>query len=166
MTVRHNTECGKWFARGNRRHTRRIEAVGRDASCQDSMPRDDAEAKLCSMNSHLRGWISLLNTWLWAMGQHRLPSVLAVLVEGLYRSRKCSRPSARHTTTDPPHANACVERRTAARLDRTWPTSDGTPSEVGLTGRLRLRRLLRVGLFTIEEERLRCLHAVRGPTQA
>ena len=40
------------------------------------------------------------------------------------------------------------------------------PSEVGLTGRLRLRRLLRVGLFTIEEERLRCLHAVRGPTQA
>ena len=40
------------------------------------------------------------------------------------------------------------------------------PSEVGLTGRLRLRRLLRVGLFTIEEERLRCLHAVREPTQA
>ena len=24
-------------------------------------PRDDAEAKLCSMNSRLRGWISLLN---------------------------------------------------------------------------------------------------------
>ena len=40
------------------------------------------------------------------------------------------------------------------------------PSEVGLTGRLRLRRLLRVELFTIEEERLRCLHAVPGPTQA
>ena len=40
------------------------------------------------------------------------------------------------------------------------------PSEVGLTGRLRLRRLLRVELFTIEEERLRCLHAVRGPMQA
>ena len=39
-----------WQNPGNRRHTRRIEAVGRAASCQDRMPRDDAEANLCSMN--------------------------------------------------------------------------------------------------------------------
>ena len=131
------------------------------------MPRDDAEATLCSMNSRLRGWISLLNTWLCGTPTSaKRFGVNIVCHRGPLSKQEMIAPLC-----------AAPERAQPLTLNVPTPASKGEPpqgstelgpllSEVGLTGRLRLRRLLRVGLFTIEEERLRCLHAVPGPTQA
>ena len=120
------------------------------------VPRDDAEAKLCSMNSRLRGWISLLNTW------STSSAISARNARGHCVLSAAGGPLSKQEMPAP--VCAAPERAQPLTLDVPTLASKGEPpqgsielgplpSEVGLTCRLRLRSLLRVGLFTIQSRK-------------